>query len=48
MDIEIVRLYGQRLLESEIVGGIVHDEIETLQETDQGDLYFLPCKRTAL
>ena len=45
---EVLGLDGERLLELELVRGVVHDEIETLKDGDERELRFLPCERAAL
>ena len=48
MDVEIVRLDGERLLDLEFVCRVVHVELEVLEHGDKSELCLLPCEWTAL
>ena len=48
VDVELVGLDGERLLDLELVRGVVHDEVEALQDRDERDLRLLPGERPAL
>lgn len=47
MDEEVRRLDGKGLLELELIGGVVQDEVELLQEFRESDDGFLPGERPA-
>lgn len=47
-DIEPIWFDGERLLQSQIIGGVIHDEIELLDDARHEDENFLPSKGTAL
>ena len=46
--VEIVGLDGERLLDLELVRGVVHDEVEALQDGHERELCLLPCELVAL
>ena len=48
VDVEVVWLDRQRLLELEVVRGVVEDEVEALQEVHYRDLDLLPGEWAAL
>ena len=48
MDVEVVRLDGERLLELELVRRVVHVEIEILEDGDEDKLDFLPREGATL
>ena len=48
MDVEICGFDGERLLELELVRGVIKDKVELLQEDRQGEVGFLPRKGSAL
>lgn len=48
VDEEVVRFDRKRLFELELVRWVAHDEVESLQEGDQGELHLLPRKWAAL
>ena len=45
---KVVRLDAQRLFDLELVCGVVHDEVEALEDGDEHELHLLPCEGTAL
>lgn len=47
-DEEVLRLDAQRLLHLQLVRGVVHDEVEVLEDRHEGNLGLLPRERAAL
>ena len=45
MYIEVLRFDSDRLLYFQLVVGIVEDEVKVLENSDDGELRFLPCER---
>ncbi len=48
MDVEVLGFYSKRLFEFEVITGVVHDEVEALDDVDDDHLCFLPCEWASL
>ena len=48
VDDKVVGLDAKRLFDLELVCGVVHDEVESLEDRDEHELHLLPCEGTAL